>query len=136
MNGSRPNTAGALRDHVRDTWLLVEMPRKLRIKGVAVVGDQREVIPLQRNFQVQVRRDGRWITAGEVRDAKTKIARAVWAEPLETDAVRIVVPAKDYPRSPWGGLDGFVRIAEVLLVLPDGKETTLPDLFCPDESGR
>jgi hypothetical protein len=120
---------GGTRADIRDTWLVVELPRRVKIKGVKIIGDEREVIPYQRNLQVQVRQGKDWKTAGEVRDAKMKTVRATWTEPLETDAVRVSVPAKDYPRASRADVGGIVRVCELLLVLPDGTETTLQDLF-------
>ena len=42
------------------------------MKGVKIVGDDRDVIPLQRNLQVQVREGSAWRTVGELKGATRK----------------------------------------------------------------
>jgi hypothetical protein len=96
------------------------------LQGVAVVGDNRPVIPIQRNLRVDCR-DGRaWKTAGQVRDTSDRTLRIRWPVPVETDAVRIFVPAADLPRSERPEIpDRTVRVCELLLLLPDGREVTV-----------
>jgi hypothetical protein len=109
-----------------DVWWAIGFPgnKVVRIKGVKIIGDPREIIPRQKNLQVQLRRGGAWKTAAEVRDAPGKDILATWPEPLEADGIRIVVPAADLPRSERVDVDGIVRICELLLVLPDGREVS------------
>ena len=122
---------GGTKDSPCDVWWAIEFPGKktLKIKGVKIIGDHREVIPLQKNLQVQLLRQGVWETTAEIRDAKDKDILAAWHAPLEAGGIRIFVPAADLPRSESADRDGIVRICELLLVLPDGREVTAVDWF-------
>ena len=48
-------------------------------------------IPLQKNLQVQVRENGEWKTAGEIKEATTKDLTIAFAQPVATDALRVFV---------------------------------------------
>lgn len=52
-----------------------------------------------------------------------------WRRPVETDAIRIFVPAADLPQSARADIDGIVRICEVLFLFPDGREAAPLDVF-------
>ena len=121
---------GGTRQAPRDVWLVVEFPRRMRapIRGVKIIGDHREVIPLQKNLQIQVRDQGAWKTVAQVKGATGKDIVATWNPPVSTDAVRVFVPAADLPRSDNTAVDGIVRVCELLLVLPGGEETKVADL--------
>ncbi len=99
-----------------------------------IIGDHREGIPLQKNLQVQARLDGSWQTVGRAIGASQQDLVIKWPQPVETDAIRVFVPAADLPHSPRADVDGIVRICELLFVLPDGREAAPLDLFGP--SGR
>jgi hypothetical protein len=115
---------GGTKERPRDVWWQMEFAGKpaRQIKGVKIIGDHREIIPLQKNLQVQLLQAGVWKTVAEVRDAPQKDIVATWPQPLEAGGIRIVVPAADLPRSDRPEVDGIVRICELLLVLPDGRE--------------
>jgi hypothetical protein len=110
----------------RDTWLAIELPRKLRVKGAVYYGDERAVIPLLRNFQIQVRRGQDWITVASVTGATAKVVRVTWPEVVETDAIRFYVAGRDLPANDPAG--GVVRVCELKLLLADGTEASLSDL--------
>jgi hypothetical protein len=87
---------GGTRAEPRDAWLIVELPGKLSIRGVRIVGDARAEIPLQKAFRIDVREaGGAWRTTGEAKGAAEKSVRVEWPEAVETDAVRFFVPAAD-----------------------------------------
>ena len=44
---------------------------------------------------------------------------------VAAEGLRVFVPAADLPRSDRAEVDGIVRICELLLILPDGQETTV-----------
>jgi hypothetical protein len=115
---------GGTKQKPLDVWWQLEFPdgKTRQIKGVKIIGDPREIIPLQKNLRVQLCLASKWTTVAEVRDAPQKDILATWPQPLETSGIRIVVPAADLPRSDRPELDGIVRICELLLVLPDGRE--------------
>jgi hypothetical protein len=107
-----------------DVWWAVEFPggKKMQLRGVKIIGDDRPVIPLQRNLKVQVRADGDWQTVGELKNATTRTVTVEFPQVVTTDALRIFVPAADLPKAERADVDGIVRICELLLILPDGKE--------------
>ncbi len=106
-----------------DVWWAIEFLKKpVTIKGVKIIGDHREVIPFQKNLQVQIREAGAWKTAGVLKDATAKDAVVTFAQPVTTDALRVFVPAADLPKAERADVDGIVRICELLLIMPDGTE--------------
>jgi hypothetical protein len=122
---------GGTKPNPRDVWWAIAFPAKktIRIKGIKIVGDHRDVIPLQKNLKVQVLQNGSWKTVAQVRDASQKDILATWPEPLDAAGIRIVIPAADLPRSDRPEVDGIVRICELLLVLPDGRDVGSADWF-------
>ena len=121
------------KDKPLDVWWAFEFPagKKLQLKGVKIIGDDRPVIPLQRNLQVQVRDGGGWKTVGELKDATARTVTVDFSQVVITDALRVLVPAADLPKSERTDVDGIVRICEILLILPDGKESGLTPLLQP-----
>jgi hypothetical protein len=126
---SRPY-GGGTKENPRDAFWAIEFPGKtLTLKGVRIVGDHRDVIPLQKNMQVQLQRAGKWETAAEIRDAAEKDITAQFKQPLECTGIRILVPAADLPYSDRADVDGIVRICELLVILPDRREVPATDWF-------
>jgi hypothetical protein len=113
-----------------DVWWALEFPagKKLQLRGVEIVGDDRPIIPLQRNLKVQVRDAGAWHTVGELKDATARTVRVEFPQVVTTDALRVFVPAADLPKSDRADVDGIVRICELMLILPDGKEAPVVPL--------
>jgi chitodextrinase len=116
---------GGTKDKPLDVWWAIEFPgaKKMQLKGVKIVGDDRPVIPLQRNLQVQVRTEGNWETVGKLKDAAARTVTVEFSHTVTTDALRVFVPAADLPRSERADVDGIVRLCELLLILPDGNES-------------
>jgi hypothetical protein len=107
----------------------VELPRPLSLSGVIVVGDDRPEIPLQKMFRVDTRDASGWSTAVDVTNATSKTVRCRWDKAKTTEAIRIYVPASDLPKSEKDGIpDGVVRVAELMVILPDGSDSVIPDL--------
>ena len=127
---------GGTKEKPNDVWWAFQFPanRRLSLVGVKIIGDHREGIPLQKNLQVQARLEGSWKTIGRAIGASQKDLVVKWPQPVETDAIRVFVPAADLPHSPRADVDGIVRICELLFLLPDGREAAPLDLFGP--SGR
>ncbi len=106
---------GGTKDKPLDVWWAVDFFSKpVTVSGVKIIGDPRDIIPLQKNLQIQARQDGVWKTVGELKDATAKDVTITFSAPVTTDALRVFVPAADLPT------DGMVRICKFLLVLPDG----------------
>lgn len=114
---------GGTKAQPQDVWWSVEfLNGPLTIKGVRIFGDHRDIIPLQKNLEVQVRAGSAWKTVGVLRDATTKHVIVPFDQPVTTDALRVFVPAADLPKSELAEVDGIVRICELKLVMPDGTE--------------
>jgi hypothetical protein len=64
-------------------------------------------------------------------DQSTQTVTVDFPKVVTTDALRVLVPAADLPRSERADVDGIVRICEFLLVLPDGKESPAVPLLQP-----
>jgi chitodextrinase len=124
---------GGTKDKPLDVWWAIEFPggKKLQLRGVKIIGDDRPIIPLQRNLKVQVRTEGGWQTVGELKDATARTVTVEFPQVVTTDALRIFVPAADLPKSERADVDGIVRICELLLILPDGKESPVVPLLQP-----
>lgn len=106
-----------------DVWWAIEFLKKpITIKGVKIIGDHRPIIPLQKNLQIQVRQAGAWTTVGQCKAAADKDIAIPFAGPVTTAALRVFVAASDLPSSDRAELDGIVRIAELLVIAPDGRE--------------
>jgi hypothetical protein len=74
-------------------------------------------------MRVEYREGSQWKLAVEVRDATERTLRCRWSTPIQTDALRLFVPAAELPRSTRSDIpDGVVRVCELLLVLQDGRE--------------
>jgi hypothetical protein len=114
----------------KDTWLEVELPRPLQLSGVIVVGDDRPEIPLQKGLRVDVRDASGWKTMAQVTNATEKTIHCRWDSPSQTaNAIRVYVPASELPKSERPDVpDGVVRVAELMILLPDGAEVFIPDV--------
>lgn len=124
---------GGTREAPADTWLIVEFPRRIALSGVTLVGDGRSEIPPQKNLRVEYRDGSRWVTASDIRDAAEKTIRCRWPTPIQPEALRLFVPASDLPKSDRVEIpDGVVRVCELMLVLPDGREVTVDAAFGPN----
>ena len=104
------------------------VPKTFTLHGVEIIGDFRDVIPLQKRLQVQVRDGRNWKTVAEVKDASTKDITVPFSVPVTTSGLRIFVPAADLPQSGEPGIDGIVRICELLAIAADGKAVPLTDV--------
>jgi hypothetical protein len=124
---------GGTKERPLDTWWAIEFTagKKVRLKGVKIVGDDRAVIPLQKNLKVQVLVDAGWKVAGELKDAAARTVTVSFPRVMEAAGLRVFVPAADLPRSERADVDGIVRICELLLVLPDGRESAVVPYLQP-----
>ncbi|MEI6647151.1 MAG: hypothetical protein WCP12_14030 [bacterium] len=112
---------GGTKEAPKDVWWMLEMPHKIRVQGVKIIGDSRSGSPFPKNLRVDWRDGEMWKTAGEVRDAKSKTITVTWPEPVETTTLRVFFSGRDVPV--------VVRITELLLILPGGEEKTVPAIL-------
>ena len=114
---------GGSKESPKDVWLEVELPRPLDLSGVLVVGDERSVIPLQKNLRIEIREGAGWRIASQITNATEKSIRCRWDNAHIVSAIRVCVPAVDLPRSQRAEIpDGVVRVCELMLLLPNGAE--------------
>lgn len=110
---------GGTREAPKDVWLMVEMPRKIRVQGAKIIGDER--FAFARNLRVEWRDGDTWKSAGEIRDSTNRTVTITWSEPVETDTLRVYIEGRDIPN--------VVRIVEFIPILADGGEKTVPDIL-------
>ena len=124
---------GGTKDNPLDVWWAIEFPagKPIRLRGVKIVGDDRPIIPLQRNLKVQMRQGAEWKTLGELENANSSTVTVNFPQTVAAEALRVFVPAADLPKSERSDLDGIVRIAELMLILPDGQESPAAPLPQP-----
>lgn len=129
---------GGTKETPLDVWWAIEfLKQPVTIKGVRIIGDPRQEIPLQRNLQVQIRENGQWRPAGAIKESATQDLTIAFAQPVATDALRVYVPAADLPQSPLrADTDGIVRICELKLLLPDDKEAWIEDVIQQQTAGK
>ena len=114
---------GGTKANPADVWWAVEFLKKpITIKGVKIIGDHRDVIPLQRSLQLQVRQAGAWKTVGGCKAVVEKDITITFPQSVTTDNLRVFVPSSELPTSDRADVDGIVRIAELLVITPEGLE--------------
>ena len=124
---------GGTKDQPLDTWWAIEFPggKKVQLKGVKIIGDDRAIIPLQRSLEVQICEAVGWRTVGELKDATARTVTVQFPAAIAAECLRIFVRAADLAKSERADLDGIVRICELLLILPDGREAPVVPLPQP-----
>ena len=134
---SRPYGGGTKQNPLEVWWAIEFLKKPVTIKGVKIIGDPRQEIPLQKHLQVQIRENGQWQLAGAIKEATTKDLTIAFAQPVTTDALRVQVPAVHLPQSPQhADTDGIVRICELKLVLPDGSEAWIEEVIQQQTAGK
>ena len=113
---------GGTKQAPQDIWWAIKFPETVKIKGVKKVGDDRDIIPLLENFQIQIPDGDKWKTIRQVKGASSKTTMTLFDKVVETKGIRIYVPSKDLPRSEVALTDGIVRICELMLIMLDDKE--------------
>src|ERR1019366_2567066 len=78
---------GGTKSKPLDVWWAIEFRggKKMALRGVKLIGDDRPVIPLQRNLKVQARVAGGWQTVGELKDAAAKTVTVEFPQVVATD---------------------------------------------------
>jgi len=120
---------GGTKQNPLDVWWEAKFPEAIKIKGVKKIGDDRTIIPILKNFQIQIPDGENWKTVHKVKNATTKTTTTLFDKIVKTNGIRIYIPAKDMPSSEDASVDGIVRIVEVLLTMPDGIEKMIKLCF-------
>jgi hypothetical protein len=122
---------GGTKEKPRFTRISVIFPRKTAIAGVKVLKDPKSMSPAVYHLQ---RLDGTdWKFICDLRPSKDGSAGVRLKRTIEVEGIRLQVMAKDLPQSDDPERNTSVGIAEILLVLPDGKEVSVRECF---EAGR
>lgn len=128
---SKPYGGGSL-GNPSEAWLELDFPDALTLQGLTIVGDHRDVIPVQPGLQVDVRTAFGWVTKNTVAGNTQRDLRFLWDKPEAVSGVRLRVVPELLPKSERPDIpDGVVRIVEVLGVLPDGVELPLAEIPAP-----
>ena len=120
---------GKTRENPADVWLGVNLPDGTKFKGLILVGDEREMMPIQKDFKVFLR-DNKTLLEVEnptvTADSTIKNYYKVdFGENKTADGIMIYVNKEDLPKSELPEQDGLVRIKELLMITPEGEELTL-----------
>ncbi|MBN2294645.1 MAG: hypothetical protein JXM70_19610 [Pirellulales bacterium] len=124
---------GGTKENPREVWIAFELPRKIKIVGIKKIGDERSIIPIQKNYAIQARITDEWQTVKEVRGATSNTNTVIFDEPVETAKLRLHIPVRDLPVSDDPREAGIVRVAELYLILEDKKEYSIPDVWLQQE---
>lgn len=123
---SKPYGGGEKSDP-RDVWLGVNLPAETEISGVVIAGDDRDMMPVQKNFRIFVRQNESLL---EVENALIRQDSAIkncyevgFMESHLADGIMIWFDGDDLPKSELPDQDGLVRICELMLLTPDGERT-------------
>jgi hypothetical protein len=128
---SKPYGGGKKGDP-RDVWLGVNLPEETEISGVVIAGDDRDMMPVQKDFRVFIRQNESLLEVENViirQDTAIKNYYEVnFAESLFADGIMIWFDGDDLPKSELPDQDGLVRICELMLLTPDGEKTYVDQL--------
>ena len=82
-----------------------------------------------RHFLIQVKdsSDGNWKTLGEVTKPATPDVMVKFSTVTTTDSIRFYMPGVDLKSD--SSFDGFARVAELMLIMPDGQVKSIPKLL-------
>ncbi|MCX6900145.1 MAG: glycosyl hydrolase-related protein [Verrucomicrobia bacterium] len=119
---------GGTKERPQTAWLSVVFPRKIAFSGLKLVYGPGSV-PLPKGCHLDRFDDGAWKPISQRRDPKTSAATLRFTRVVEIEAIRLLFRPNDLPRSNDPKQDGIVRIAELLLQMPDGSERTVASLF-------
>jgi len=120
---------GKTRENPADVWLGVNLAEDTKLKGLVLVGDEREMMPIQKDFKVFLRHNK---TLVEVENPTVTADSTIknyyyvdFGENKTADGIMIYVNKEDLPKSKLPEQDGLVRIKELLMITPEGEELTL-----------
>ena len=128
---------GGSKNAPQDTWLGYILPEKLKICGVEIIGDDRDIMPVQENYRIYTRLDGKMSLAGELRTQGVNLGkknhnRIIFDHEFEADGIMLSVLSDELPKSDLADQDGIVRVVEFKLIMPDGSVKSLKELVEKD----
>lgn len=106
-----------------DIWLGVNLESRAKIRGVKVFGDEREMMPIIKDFEILIKRDGELIEIDNLvikADSIVKNSYEVdFGEDISADGVMILFDKDNLPKSDLPDQDGVVRICELEVIASD-----------------
>ncbi len=118
----------------KDVWVGCVLPETIRVKGVVVVGDDREIMPEYKNFKIYVRNNGKLSLLGDLQSdgvllGKKNNYKMMGKEVMSADGIMLYVPADELPKSANLEQDGVVRVLELKLILSDGSVKSIKEIL-------
>jgi hypothetical protein len=121
---------GGTADRRRPAWLRVYLPRRTTICGVRVVVPA-GAGPLPTSYSLSCLQGTQWEPAGKPVKPKSNTF-VIPCPAVQTEAIRLSVIGYYQPQPKGPAQDGIVRIAEVELLLPDGRAVPVDAYFAAD----
>lgn len=118
---------GGTQDRRRPAWLKVYLPRRTTICGVRVVVPAGSG-PLPTSYTLHCLQGVQWEPVGKPAKPKTNTF-VIPCPAVETEAIRLSVAGYFQPQRGGSAQDGIVRIAELELLLPDGRAVPMNGYF-------
>lgn len=117
---------GKTKANPADVWLGINLPDGTSFKGIKILGDEREMMPVQKKFKIYLRKKTELIELKEftiIADPKVKNAYEVrYSEDQIGDGIMIFFDKDDLPKSDLQEQDGLVRIRELYLITDEGEQ--------------
>ena len=100
---SKKQYGGKTRENPADVWLGINLPDGTRFKGVKILGDDREMMPVQKKFKIHLRKGDKLLELKEftiIADPKVKNAYEVHFNEDQTgDGIMIFFDKDELPKS-------------------------------------
>lgn len=111
---------GKTRENPADVWLGINLGTNTDFNGVRIVGDEREMMPIQNDYRIFIRNNG-VLTELEkfelVPDPKVKNRYTLnFNKPVNADGIMVLIDKDKLPVSELPEQDGLVRISELTLL--------------------
>ena len=112
-----------------DVWWSARFHNGLKLKGLKIITDVRDSIPLARQYFVDLFTNGHWDPL-ESNNAGLEREKVIHFGSLKmVEGIRIRVNGKDLPVSSVPELDGLVRLSEVKMINEENIEVPLRELL-------
>ena len=116
---------GQTKENPADVWLGVNLGVDTKISGIKIIGDKRDMMPVQKDFRIFIRKN---VDLIEVKDFKLEADATVkntytlrFNKEQVADGIMIYIDKEDLPKSELPEQDGLVRICELILLGEEGE---------------
>ena len=107
---------GGSKSQPADVWWSARFRQPLKLKGLMIVNDKRDSIPMPKNYTIELFEDGKWNHLKTVTVGNERKISVHFESGTEVEGVRISVKGADLPTSSNPDLEGFVRLSEVKMI--------------------